>query len=651
MPHGEQLPAAAGPRAAAGSAGWARKNPVILVAVALIVAQLCWKAYLLSHFYFRQDDFWLLDGAQSRGLSLNYLFTVIGGHLRPGGLVIFWLVTRLPLYDWLPAAFLTIAALAAAGVVLLRLLVTLFGKRPAILIPLVIFLFTPLTLPGLSFWTTTTDWLPLQLTILLAVYSHVRYVRSGRIRYAIAAAAWLGAGMLFDEQGVLVPFLLFALTSGYLVPGRWLAAAGQALRVYRRAWATYGALTAGYLVLFVVRLQASVQQPVSPRHVSAVLTLAATMLRVGFVPAALGGPWHWFAPGGDYGFAAETPGLTQVTWALAALIVAASLWYRRRAVRAWLILAGWLLLADFGPVAISRLTEIPATALGADLHYLADSAPVLAICVALAFWPVAGEQDASRAVRPRSIPLAAGAFVLTGSFLTGSLWSGASYLNQTSSAKTRSYIATARTALARAKPGTVIVSGFTPPYVMYGKFLGQAAQTSRVLGPLAPKAARIRFITAPDGVIKNLMMLDILGRLRPALDVGATSVRPAGMRTTCWPVQSTTTRIPLSTSLFRYPWIVQLWYSGPATTMRLELGTAFRDVVLQAGQLSTYVPVTGKGKAVVVRSVGQGPAACISRLKVGRMYATRPTAIRPAALARHHRNRGPDLSDPTEPVP
>src|SRR5258708_19685868 len=86
VPHVEQLPAAAGPRAATESAEWARKNPVILVAVALIVAQLCWKAYLLSHFYFRQDDFLLLDRALSHALSLNYLFLFIACPPRPAAL-------------------------------------------------------------------------------------------------------------------------------------------------------------------------------------------------------------------------------------------------------------------------------------------------------------------------------------------------------------------------------------------------------------------------------------------------------------------------------------------------------------------------------------------------------------------------------------
>jgi hypothetical protein len=609
------LPGAAVPPALAGSAGWVRRNPVILAAVGLIAAQLCWKAYLLSHFYFRQDDFLLLDRALSHGLSLNYLFSFSGGHLRPGGLVVFWLVTRLSPYDWLLASIVTTAALAAASVLMLRLLLILFGSRPAILIPLIIFLFTPLTLAGLSFWTTVTDWLPLQLTVLAATYSHVRYVRSGRVRHVAAASAWLVAGLLFDVQGALVPLLLLALTSAYFVPGRWPTATRRTLRSFWRAWTIYGVLIVAYVVLFLIKLQTSSQQPINPRHVSSVLSLAATMLRVGFVPAAVGGPWRWFVSGGDYGVAAETAVLTQVTWVLAAFIVGASLWYRRHALRSWLILAGWLLLCDFAPVAISRLTELPASLLGADTYYLADSAPVLAVCVGLAFWPVIGEQDPYRVRRPRWVRLAIVAPALTGAFLVGSIWSGVTYLSSTSSARTRSYIDTARSALGSARPGTVILSAPTPWYVMYAGFRGSVTQTSQVLGPLAPERAGIRFVTVPKGAVTNLMMFDSRGRLRPALDVGASSVRPARSRT-CWPVRTAATRIPLSAPVFRYAWIIRLSYSGPATTLQLELGKSVRDVVLPVGQRDLYIPVSGAGSSVLVRSLSGEPAACISALKL-----------------------------------
>jgi len=155
-----------------------------------------------------------------------------------------------------------------------------------------------------------------------------------------------------------------------------------------------------------------------------------------------------------------------------------------------------------------------------------------------------------------------------------------------------------------------------------------------VLGPLAPERAGIRFVTTvPTGAVTNLMMFDSRGRLRPALDVGASSVRPARSRT-CWPVRSAATRIPLSAYVFRYAWLIQLSYSGPATTLQLELGTAVRDVVLPAGQRDIYIPVTGAGSAVLVRSLSGEPAVCIARLTVRLMYATRPPVTRPLALSR-----------------
>jgi hypothetical protein len=389
----------------------------------------------------------------------------------------------------------------------------------------------------------------------------------------------------------------------------------------------YGTVAVAYLVVYLIQLPTSVQQPTSPPSFASVLTLASTMLRVSFVPAAFGGPWHWSPQGGGYGYAAQTPGLTQVSWVLALLVVAASVRYRRHALRAWVILAGWLLLADLLPVVLSRLTELPAARLGADLHYVADSAPVLALCVGLAFWPVIGEDQPYRVARPASWPLAVTSLTLVGAIAASSFWSGAAYLNQTSSTVTRSYIAHARLALARAKPGTVIVTGLTPGAVMFARFLGTAAQTSRVLQPLAPKASRIRFTTAPAGVIGSLLIFTDRGTLRPALDIGATSVSPAG-KTGCWPLRAQPTTIPLRASLFAYGWIVQLRYSGPATAMQLRFGTAVRDATLQAGTHDLYVPVVSAGSALVVRRLSPGPPVCIARATVGLMYLAKPTANR-----------------------
>jgi hypothetical protein len=616
----DQLPAAV-PQESSEAVEWLRNNSITLAAVALIAGQLWWKARLLTHFYFRQDDFEVMDRALASRFSLKFLFTIDGGHLAPGRLAMAWALARISLYDWTLASIATIALLAAASFAMLRLLRLIFGNRPAILVPLAIFLFSPLTLPGLSFWSTTMLWLPLQLTILMALGAHIKYLRTGRIWHAVAAALWLAAGMMVDEPGVLVPILAFALTSAYFAQGRWLAAARAALRVYWRAWVIYGALTVAYVIVFVIRLQTSGQQPGKPGLFSGVLTLASTMFRVSFASAAFGGPWRWYAPGGDYGYAVETTPVTQICWALAIIVIGVSLWYRRHALRAWIILGCWLLLADLGPVIISRVSAISATILGLDLHYLADAAPILALCVGLAFWPVAGEQQPYRGVTPSRRLLVPVSCVVTGCFVASSIWVGNRYIEETSSATTHSYIATARVALARVQPGTVIVSAATPQKVMYNGYLGAAAQTSRVLGPLAPDASKIRFTTRPTGIISNLMQFDSLGRLLPAVDVGADSVRPPA-RHVCWPIRPVT-NIRLTSRVFDYGWIVQMDYSGPATTAALQLGTGVRDVVLPAGTHDIYVPVTGSGSGVQLRLLSAGPSACVSKLTVGLLYPSK----------------------------
>ncbi len=125
-----------------------------------------------------------------------------GGHFMPGSLALTWALSRISLYDWTLASMVNMALLAASGLALLRLLRTLFGGRPAILVPLVVYLFCPIMLPGLAFWATTLQWLPTQLAIFMALNAQVLYVRSGRLRHAVAAAAWIAFGLLFDEAAL-----------------------------------------------------------------------------------------------------------------------------------------------------------------------------------------------------------------------------------------------------------------------------------------------------------------------------------------------------------------------------------------------------------------------------------------------------------------
>lgn len=609
---------------------WVRRNAVTLAGVLLIGVQIWWKASFLSHFYFRQDDFRYWARAAASSFSWSYLMDIGGGHLQPGNFALIWVLARISMYDWTLASIVTFILLAASSLAMLRLLRTLFGPRPAILIPLTVGLFTPLTLSALSFWADTLDYLPLQLAALMAANAHVNYVRSGRTWHAATAFAWLALGMAVGEEGVLVPVLLFALTSAFLLPGSWRRTSVEALKKYWRGWAGYGLLMAVYVVIFTVQQSTASRHPTRPGFFSGVLAFAWSLVRVSFVPGALGGPWKWYSVG-NFAFAVES-GLTQVSWIVAALVILTSLWFRQHAWRAWVILAGWILVADMLPVVIGRVSSENPVLLGLDLHYVADSVEVLVVCLGLAFLPVVGEERPYRARFGPALPRYAVVSVLIGCFLAGSVWSADAYEKVTTSQPERSYVATAIAAVHDVQPGTVVISAPVPSDIMIAPLFGPWAYTASVIGPLVPAGKHLIWTRAPQGIVPNLMMFDTLGRLRTVIIKGPSSLKPsgkpgpeAGQREQCWPLSGIATRIPLDGDLYRWPWIARVSYSGPADTLELQFGGRLETAQVPAGRHVVYIPATGGGNAVTLRSLVPAPGACVSSITVGSAQPS-PTA-------------------------
>ena len=173
---------------------WLRRNQVVLGGIVLIAAQLAWKAQILSHLYFTQDDFYNLDLASQSPLSWHYLTYVGIGHLMIGPRAIIWAVARISLYDWGLAASVVIVLQACSSLAALRLLRTLFGPRPVILIPLLVYLISPLAVPDLGWWSAALESVTLQLAIFMALNAHVLYLRTGRRRHLAPGAPQTAAG-------------------------------------------------------------------------------------------------------------------------------------------------------------------------------------------------------------------------------------------------------------------------------------------------------------------------------------------------------------------------------------------------------------------------------------------------------------------------
>jgi len=616
------------------AAAWLRANWVTAAAVVLIAVQLYLEGLVLAHAYFRQDDFVLFDWALRNRLGWQFLGTMYGGHFMPGSLALTWLLARVSLYDWTLASMVNLAVLAASCLAMLRLLRTLFGTRPGILIPLTAYLFCPIMLPGLTFWATTLQWLPTQLAIPMALTAHVHYVRTGRFRHALAAAAWIAFGLLFDEVDIFIPVLLLAVAAAFVVPGSWPGAIADTVRRHWRAYVLYVVLAGCYTLTFVRQLHTSDGQPVKPGQFSTVLSVVSELLRVSFVPSALGGPWHWLAAASagarpDYAFASEYSPFTQVSWSVAALIVLASLWYRRHAWRAWAILAGWIFVSAVVPLVTGRVgLGISVLILGADLHYLADSLPVLAVCLGLAFLPVAGEENAYRD-RPRRTLRQVSVACVVAVFLVGSAWSYRAYEHDTGSAAGKSYIATARVAITTAPPGAAIVNAPVPSFVEGGVF-GPYADTGRVIGGLASASQRLRWLTAPDGVYRHLMIVDSEGRLWASAAIYGATVHPAAAAHGCWQVSSRGVTIPLHGRLWQWGWEMSMNYYGPASTLAVQFDGTWHDVRIPAGLHTVWLPAAGAGSVVQAKLLSGGPGVCVTSLSIGTLVASVTSQPSPA---------------------
>lgn len=608
---------------------WLRDNGVTVAAFTVIAIQLIWMGALLAHSYFQQDDYRYLDRALAHGLNWPYLMWVDAGHMLPLGAAIAWVMARISLYNWPLTSLSILVLLAAACLALLRMLRTLFGNRPAILIPLTVYVLSPLSLAAVAWWAVALEVLPLELAIFMAVDAHVRYLRSGRFRSAVAAAGWLLFGMAAMDKGAVVPLLLFALTSAFFVEGRWAVATVRTARRYWRAWMLYGALLAGYGVIFAIQLRGSAVQPGTPGLASSA-SLASTLVGTTLVPGALGGPWRWLPFG--YALASPPAALQQLSWAVAALVVLVSCWYRTRAWRAWAILFGWVVAADVAPVAIGRLGLLPASLLGLEARYVTEATSVLGLCVGLAFLPLVGERSSYRfqtsATAGAGSPVWAGragtrslrgAIVLVlAAFLAGSFWSLQALEGMTHTTAARSYIATARAAVAGAPPGTLIVDRPTPAMIMDPVFFFRQGYTSQVIGPLArgDPARHLSWAVSPHGVLHAPMIFDAQGQLSPAVVAGLSSGPPPHKRR-CWSLTAAGTSVPLPRSLYRWGWTVRLGYSGPATVLALRFGERWTAVTLPAGAHALYVPLLGAGKEVTVSQLAPWPAGCLSGITVG----------------------------------
>ncbi|WP_280469888.1 hypothetical protein [Nocardia brasiliensis] len=191
-----------------------RVPPVLLVAGGLIALQLLLRGWVAASGYFYWDDL-ILVGRAGRYplLSTELLLHNHDGHFMPLAFAAAGGVTPGAPLVWAGPVLVLVLGQFAVSAAVLRLLRLLLGLRWALLVPLVFFLFSPVTLPAFAWWSAALNTLPLQFALAWVIGDALLLLRTGRHRYAISGIVVLAVALLFFEKSAIVPFVAFAVAA------------------------------------------------------------------------------------------------------------------------------------------------------------------------------------------------------------------------------------------------------------------------------------------------------------------------------------------------------------------------------------------------------------------------------------------------------
>ncbi|MFG2064956.1 hypothetical protein ACGFIK_26485 [Micromonospora sp. NPDC048871] len=601
--------------------GWLRSDRIGTAALVMIAISVLWRAQVAARGFLAADDYVLITQAAESRLTVTHLLELYNNHLMPGGRLLIWLVTEYVGLAYWPYVLLMSIGQAILGITFFRLLRRMLRPSALLLLPLGLLLFSPLTLEASTWWAVGVNMLPMQIAMVLAVGAQVGYVQTGRRRHLVTLALSVLLGLFFFEKSILIVPLVFLLTVACYADGGPVRAVWTTIRRWWPSWLVLTVLSLGFAAAYLTRSESSLRRPESVGEVFSFLT---QMFGSTVIPGLVGGPWQWLGAGDGAPVAAPPQLGTWVGWTIVAAVVAATVRQRRRAGRAWLLLAAYLAMVA-GMLAATRLGSAFSGVAGGVPRYVSDVVVVAAICLGVAVVGLARTTSTTVPPAPADPPepgllgpvperyresvTVALVLVLVAVGL-GTVWTTARYGDEWEAKSGRSYIDTVRIEMASAPPDTVffdapvpdnVVPRLSSPYNLQSRFF-------RAFG------TRPTFVDETD----NASVLDALGRIQVATIVGST-IQP-GPQEGCGYLVSTgkTVRMPLNEPRFHWHWVVRIGYLSSADgTATLRLGDGEAQFPVRKGLNQRFFRITGGGDTVELTVTSGEVSLCTNEIAIG----------------------------------
>jgi hypothetical protein len=583
---------------------------LVVYGVLLVVLQLAFRGWALSGSWFYFDDIAFVSRAMNQPLDASYLLESYGGHLMPAGFLVIYGLTKVAVYQWAPWAAVLLALQALAGLGMLRLLLSLFGRRALVLGLLAAYLAYVFTLSAGIWFAAGINQLPLQVALVFGLHAHVEYLRHRRVRSLVAAMAWSVAGLAFYEKSLLLLGIYLIVAFG------WFATGGTPDRIrhlwshYRTGILAYGALGVGYLALYVhYGLDFSPgnanSQPWSP--------IAYNLVGTTMLPGLVGGPLRW-QPLGVGAFGWPSQAVVLVSWAAFVGLLVHAQRNRTKSLRAWALLAFPAACNVF--ILASSRANVVGPDIAREYRYQTETAALFVIAVGLAFLPLLGapEQNEVRAdATPENPRLLAAITVVVVAAATVSsvryvhLWQDANPSEQ--------YFANVRSTLAHAKQKPVPLADLGIPQTLLWSYRFPENTYSHVFRHLADQTSY------PRSSVDVLYVFDDQGHLSPA-SIPPTRQQLGGSG--CgFPLTGQKMTIPLDGPVIGGGWWLRISYASPKdVSVHVQAGEEGHDLELPKGLHNVFVQAAGNFADVRFSNYASRSGLCVTALTLGAPVAT-----------------------------
>lgn len=461
-----------------------RAGLVTPIALGLIGLTLAFRAWAVYRGGFFADDFIFLSDVARGEADGAWLVRRYNIQFMPLGFLLVLPVAHAGAFVWAAAATEIMLLQAASSLCCWIMVRTLFGNRPRILVSLTFYLFSAISMPSIMWWAASLNMLAVQPPLFLGIAAHVVYLRTGRKRFAVAAAACLVIALGFYLKALLLPVVLAIFTLTYFTSGPLVRRVFSSLRRWWLGWAMYGLIGIGFVAMYF-SLGGS---PIQRGGEVDLVDLTKHQVVASLVTGLLGGPWRWGRAGIENGPGqlADPTGLAQTgsVVLLVAVVVYLAARYRGALRPSWFILPTIVVtvgLLAAGPVAVF------GTTISLEVRYWADTLPYFTLALGLMCLPLPGAADP---MRPRDDPLIARRMPrrmlggLTGAYVIGALVSSVTYSSSWhANYDARAFVDTAAGEL-RFQPEPVNLADETVPGGVMPSLTYPYNLTSRMLAPL-----------------------------------------------------------------------------------------------------------------------------------------------------------------------